>query len=252
VPPGFVSVTSQVKLYNHLTQNNGGLYIESVDLGMDHTSTAFFGLLGLKYIGDGPDDAIHHLYGQDSTMGAGLNYKYQGGHDAHFRVDELEARGSEALFTDEEGVDRVFVVENGYKSISTSILLSAMKNGDSLNLKAFWISEMVDFLAGESTIIGMKENLDDVMRLGSNYPNPFHAQTSIDYTVIEPGRVRIDIYNLSGKLVSNLVDKEVMPGEYTTTWDGTDINGASLQSGIYIYKMSLSGRTKSERMIMLK
>ncbi len=252
MPPGFVSVTDQADLYSYLILNNGGLYIESVDLGKDHNGTSFFGLLGLKYIGDGPDEAIHELIGKDSTMGKGLSYKYYGGHDAHFRVDELEARGSEVLFRDEEGTDRVFVVDNGYKAISTSILMSAMSNGDSLNLKAFWISEMVDFLAGESTIIGMKENLDDIMRLGSNYPNPFHAQTSIDYTVVEPGRVRIDVYNLSGKRVSNLVDKEVMPGEYTITWDGTDINGASLQSGIYIYKMSLSGRTKSERMIMLK
>ncbi len=252
MPPGFVSVTDQVQLYNYLTDDNGGLYIESVDLGMDHNSTAFFGLLGIKYISDGPDEGVDHLYGQDGTMGEGLNYKYRGGHDAHFRVDELESRGSEALFIDEEGTERIFLVDNGYKTISTSILMGAMMNGDSLNLKAIWISELVDFLAGESSIVAIKENMNDIMMLGGNYPNPFHTQTSIDYRVNETGRVRIDVYNLSGQLLRTLVDKELMPGEYTTTWDGTDLNGVSQQSGFFIYKMSLGGRTKSERMIMLK
>ncbi len=125
-------------------------------------------------------------------------------------------------------------------------------NGDSLNLKAIWISELVDFLAGESSIVAIKENMNDIMMLGGNYPNPFHTQTSIDYRVNETGRVRIDVYNLSGQLLRTLVDKELMPGEYTTTWDGTDLNGVSQQSGFFIYKMSLGGRTKSERMIMLK
>ena len=232
--------------------NNGSLYIESVDLGKDHDGSPFFGLLGLKYIADGPDEAIHELYGKDSTLGEGLGFKYLGGHDAHFRVDELEARGSEVLFSDEENVDRIFAVDNGYKAISTSVLMSAMMNGDSLNLKAFWISEMVDFLAGESSLVAIKENLDEIMSLGSNYPNPFRNQTSIDYIIKKPGRVRIDIFNLNGQLVRNLVDTELPSGSYTSTWDGTGDNGANLNNGFFIYRMSMGGRTVSERMIMLK
>jgi hypothetical protein len=252
VPPGFVSETDQANLYSYLMLNNGGLYIESVNLGKDHDGTPFFGLLGLKYIADGPDEAIHELHGQDSTMSEGLAFKYLGGHDAHFRLDELEARGSEVLFSDEENIDRIFAVDNDYKAISTSILMGAMMNGDSLNLKAFWISEMVDFLAGESSMVAVRENLDRIMNLGNNYPNPFRNQTSIDYSIKEPGRVRIDIFNLNGQLVRNLVNIDLMPGKYTSTWDGTDDNGAILNDGFFIYRMNMGGRTVSERMIMLK
>ncbi|MEA3476714.1 MAG: hypothetical protein U9R60_00920, partial [Bacteroidota bacterium] len=84
MPPGSVSVTEQVKLYDYMMEDKGGLYIEGVDLGMNHTGTAFFGLLGIKYLSDGPDEAIHYLYGHDTTLADGLNYKYNGGHDAHF------------------------------------------------------------------------------------------------------------------------------------------------------------------------
>jgi hypothetical protein len=242
----------QASLYSYLMLNNGGLYIESVDLGKDHDGTPFFGLLGLKYIANGPDEAINELHGKDSTMGDGLSFKYLGGHDAHFRVDELEARGSEVLFKDEENIDRIFAVDSDYKAISTSILMSAMMNGDSLKLKAFWVSEIVDFLAGESSMVAIKENLDEIMSLGSNYPNPFRSQTSIDYNIKKPGRVRIDIFNLNGQLVRNLVDSDLIPGNYTSEWDGTDDNGTNLNNGFFIYRMSMGGQTVSERMIMLK
>ncbi len=235
-----------------MMEDKGGLYIEGVDLGMDHTGTAFFGLLGIKYLSDGPDEAIHHLYGHDTTLADGLNYKYNGGHDAHFRVDNLEARGSEVLFSDEEGMDRIFTVDNEYRALSTSILLSAMTNGDSLNLKAFWISEIIDYLAGESTTIAIKENLNDIMMLGSNYPNPFYTNTTFNYVVRESGRVEINVYSLGGQLVRRLVDKELLPGEYKSSWDGTDVFGVSMNPGFYIYKMSLGGHTRSGKMILLK
>ena len=207
----------------------------------------------MKFIDDGPDEEIiHSLHGQDGTMSNGLNYFYYGGHDAHFRIDELEVRGSEVLFKDEEDIDRIFLVDNEYRTISTSTIMCALKDADSLNLKAFWISEMVDYLAGESNTVAIRENLNDIMMLGSNFPNPFSDQTSIHYSIKQPGKVRLDVYSASGKLIKTLVDKDLREGEYTCTWDGTDNTGRRLQSGLFIYKINLNGRTKSERMILLK
>jgi flagellar hook assembly protein FlgD len=90
------------------------------------------------------------------------------------------------------------------------------------------------------------------MNLGSNYPNPFRNQTSIDYSIKETGRVRIGIYNLHGQLVSTLVDKVHIPGNYTVTWDGSRDDGESLDNGFFIYRMSMGGQMVSERMIKLK
>jgi flagellar hook assembly protein FlgD len=65
------------------------------------------------------------------------------------------------------------------------------------------------------------------------YPNPFNPYINIGYTLPIAELVNLNIINLLGQKVRTLVNTTQAPGEYYYTWDGKDINGVSLQSGIY-------------------
>jgi flagellar hook capping protein FlgD len=88
--------------------------------------------------------------------------------------------------------------------------------------------------------------------LGQNVPNPFNPETAIRYTVAQPGRVVIRIYNVSGALVRTLVDRVQPPGAYAERWNGTDDHGRPLSSGAYFYRLESQGFQDARKLILLR
>jgi hypothetical protein len=92
-----------------------------------------------------------------------------------------------------------------------------------------------------------------VTTLGQNHPNPFNPVTTIVYEVAEAGQVRIDIYDVSGRLVRRLVDENRGVGRHTASWDGRDGSGNGVHSGVYFYRMTAPGYTSAaKKMLLLK
>ena len=73
--------------------------------------------------------------------------------------------------------------------------------------------------------------------LGDVYPNPFHDHASINYSLSEKTNVRIEIYNMTGKIIKVLTDKTEPQGNHTIRWNGTDQKGNRVASGVYFYRM---------------
>ena len=89
--------------------------------------------------------------------------------------------------------------------------------------------------------------------LGQNFPNPFNPTTSISYAIREAGNVILEVFNVKGQKVTTLVDRNHEPGNYKVDWNGTDVHGKNVTSGIYFYKMKTGNRYSStKKMIMLK
>ena len=88
--------------------------------------------------------------------------------------------------------------------------------------------------------------------LFQNYPNPFNPSTTVKYEI--PGRARNDIvhvqlqmYDVLGRMVATLVDKQQKPGNYEVIFDANN-----LTSGIYFYKLKAGTFSESKKMILLK
>lgn len=64
--------------------------------------------------------------------------------------------------------------------------------------------------------------------LKQNFPNPFNPQTNIDFDLPKAAKVRLNVYNTLGKLVTTLVDRDLVTGMYRISWDAS-----GLSSGIY-------------------
>jgi hypothetical protein len=88
--------------------------------------------------------------------------------------------------------------------------------------------------------------------LYQNVPNPFSDETTISYSVPEPGRVALRVYNLAGQLVSTLVDARQDAGLFTVIWDGTDHGGTAVGAGTYFYKLQAGAATATRRLTILR
>lgn len=89
--------------------------------------------------------------------------------------------------------------------------------------------------------------------LSQNYPNPFNPKTSIDYVIHKDGRVKITVFNILGQKVKVLLDQECKAGDSgTVEWDGTDMHGMPVASGMYFYRIEQNMLAKTRRMILMR
>ena len=87
-------------------------------------------------------------------------------------------------------------------------------------------------------VVGVKEiTLPKCYALKPNIPNPFTHHTVIEYQLPKKTHVTIKVYNLTGELITTLVDDVYEPGHYTVKWDGCDDEGNVLPAGVYFYIM---------------
>jgi hypothetical protein len=74
-------------------------------------------------------------------------------------------------------------------------------------------------------------------RLGQNAPNPFRPTTRIPFTLAHAARVRLDIFDVRGRLVARMIDRRLGAGEHAVRWDGRRLDGQPAASGIYVYRL---------------
>ncbi|MGE5432904.1 MAG: YCF48-related protein [Syntrophomonadaceae bacterium] len=83
--------------------------------------------------------------------------------------------------------------------------------------------------------------------LNQNYPNPFNPNTIIKYSIPKQSKVELIIYDLLGRKISTLINKEQSTGEYKVQF-----NGSSLPSGMYIYSIQAGEFRASKKLLLIK
>ncbi|MDP8232801.1 MAG: T9SS type A sorting domain-containing protein, partial [Candidatus Zophobacter franzmannii] len=92
-----------------------------------------------------------------------------------------------------------------------------------------------------------------VAGLNSIYPNPFNPETRISFNVTEPGLVKISVYDIRGRLVRDLVNRNYSEARtYYEPWNGKDTNGKSVAGGVYFIKMNSNGYKGVKKAVLLK
>jgi hypothetical protein len=90
-------------------------------------------------------------------------------------------------------------------------------------------------------------------KLSQNYPNPFNPNTKIQFSVPETEKVRLEVYDIQGRIVRTLVDYELYnQGQYEVGWDGMDNKGNRVTSGVYFAKMKAGNFVQTKKMVMAK
>jgi hypothetical protein len=104
-------------------------------------------------------------------------------------------------------------------------------------------------------IEGVATDIEDIGHatafLGAS-PNPTRGIVAMQYSLAAGGDVRLDIYDVSGRLVRNLVAGQIVAGSYTVSWDGRDISGRLVSSGIYLYVFRAGAYESTGRLMLVR
>lgn len=85
-----------------------------------------------------------------------------------------------------------------------------------------------------------------------NYPNPFNPVTTISFQLKEASSVSLEIFNQKGQKVRTLLNKELPVGTHKLVWDGRDMSGRTMASGIYFYKIRSDKGMTTRKMCLMK
>jgi hypothetical protein len=90
------------------------------------------------------------------------------------------------------------------------------------------------------------------LELEQNYPNPFNPNTKIPFVLEQSGRVVVRVFDVAGSHVATVFDGQLAEGRQSVDWDGRDVRGQSVASGVYLYTLSTGSRTLSKKMVLVK
>lgn len=136
-----------------------------------------------------------------------------------------------------------FNVERTFDNVGNYTLKVQVK--DTHDSLSSWKSHTV--VVDTTTAIENGKNLPDQFRLYQNYPNPFNSSTTIEYDIAERSKVKISIYNITGKKIATLLDTEKEPGEYSIKW-----NPSNQATGVYFYRIKTETNTAVKKMSFIK
>jgi carboxypeptidase D len=83
------------------------------------------------------------------------------------------------------------------------------------------------------------------------FPNPFNPKATISYSIPKRQEVRIDLYDIQGRLIRNLISGEIEAGRHSTSWDSRDHHGREVPSGIYFLRLKTEGSVSVQKMVKL-
>lgn len=204
-----------------------------------------------------------------TIQGNSMNLLVGGGNyiDACY-VALVDANTSEVWFketgnnTDE--MDRRYWNLRPYKGKQAYIEIADLSTDVFGHINCDDITESLDVIddngGDQSVVTTKKKSIDeaaagdtDLLRpaLYQNTPNPFNPTTTLSYDIPRAGRVQLRVFDVSGRLVRNLVDRSQADGRHTIDWDGRSDWGDPVVSGIYFYRLMFDGTVVQTRKMLL-
>jgi hypothetical protein len=93
---------------------------------------------------------------------------------------------------------------------------------------------------------------EDHKLISQNYPNPFNSSTVIKYAAPFDGHVELDVYNILGQKVVNLVNADRKRGDHFAFWDGRNSSGKECASGIYFCRLKTGNYEDNRTMVLVR
>ena len=157
----------------------------------------------------------------------------------------------------------IWTAENdglGFMWRQKTINLSAYSNMQNLKLAWQYVGndgdlvgiDGVKLLGYPTSVAEISNEIPKEFDLSYNYPNPFNPTTKFKYALPEGRNVKITIYDINGRKVTELVNNYQGAGTYEVTWNGKNDLGQHVASGTYIYQVNAGSFSQTKKMVMLK
>jgi len=135
---------------------------------------------------------------------------------------------------------------------SVVFMITAVSAGDVNANPLTIVADNFGQFSGEMVGIDNGDGMPARFALHPNYPNPFNPSTIITYDLALQSDVSLNIYDMRGRMIRNLVGKTQDAGHYLVEWHGNDNSGNNVGAGVYIYRLSAGSRVFSQKMILMK
>ena len=93
---------------------------------------------------------------------------------------------------------------------------------------------------------------DTIPKESRIFPNPFRRSTGISFKVTEESPVVLDIFDFSGRLVQEILNKTLTPGEFTFYWNARDGSNRDVKPGTYIYRLRIGSHSEAGKMVLVR
>lgn len=264
----------------------GGVYQERTDVGdlSENSSDATWGGsngdidndgdldLYIPNVGSQQFDFTNYLYKNDLAGNNNwLNIRLVGTESNRAAIGTrvfamLEVNGERQIMRRDISAQNTF---SGHNSLRAHFGLGDAQTVDTLRIMwpSGYVNEYYDVEANQFLEYEEMESLtstdDDLsslpqeFELKQNYPNPFNPSTRISFTLPARSFVTLKVYDVTGRLVTTILSKELSAGTNFAEWNGTSDTGERVSSGVYLYKLDAFGNNNSSfsasaKMMLLK
>jgi len=99
------------------------------------------------------------------------------------------------------------------------------------------------------TVLGVTvtEAIPDKFALHPAYPNPFNPATTIAFDLPEAQQVKVAIYDLNGREVATITNREYSAGSHSVKWNAGDYG-----SGVYVYRLNAGSFVATGKLVFVK
>lgn len=134
----------------------------------------------------------------------------------------------------------------------TTVRLRFRFTSDGSVLYEGWFVDDINIGNGLGVAEELTLNLPPTAAQVSILPNPFMKAVNIAYALPNERRVKITIYDITGKVVRVLVDQKLKAGRYEAVWDGADTRGRRLASGVYFTHVALGDSRTMKKLVLIR
>ncbi len=116
----------------------------------------------------------------------------------------------------------------------------------------FYIADFNSQLYDTTNPISVETVAPAGFALKGNFPNPFNPSTTIEFSIPDRGLTTVEIFNMAGQKVRDIISAELSAGTHHAVWDGCDDSGNTVSSGIYFARLKAGNFVTAKQMMMMK
>ena len=170
-------------------------------------------------------------------------------------IDNIQLNGNGIILNDINDAEGVAIIEFAHFGDLNLPIGFNFKAGTAEDLDVRVTYALFDHnynLLDEKDSVVNRVFIPEEFSLKQNYPNPFNPKTAIQFSLPVDSHVELVIYDVNGKIVNEIINYNMVTGNYKVVWDGKNTGGAIVGSGIYFYRIKAGAFVASQKMIFLK
>jgi len=193
----------------------------------------------------------NYVYPKYSPDGSKLLFSQAGAEEGYQLVIYDISAGGVSIVDDSENVE----TKCGSWSPDASMIVYVRNDAERSELYLYDVKQGNSrplYPASAVDVVHENELSPLAFSLDFNYPNPFNPSTTIAFHLQKAGEVSVDIYNIKGQKIRELVSGYRHEGVHTLIWNGCDKRGVPVSSGVYICRLLMGDQVLARQMMLAK